>query len=120
MDARKIFTILILMLVFRPVSAEVVGNELKYRVGDTQFNGYIAYDDSIKGGRPGVIVVHEWWGHNEYARKRARMLARLGYSAIALDMYGDGKQASHPRDAGRFSSAVSSNLPEAEKRFLAA
>lgn len=120
MDARKIFTILILMLAFRPVSAEVVGNELKYRVGDTQFNGYFAYDDSIKGGRPGVIVVHEWWGHNEYARKRARMLAKLGYSAIALDMYGDGKQASHPRDAGRFSSAVSSNLPEAEKRFLAA
>jgi dienelactone hydrolase len=80
----------------------------------------LAYDDSISGKRPGVLVVHEWWGHNEYARKRARMLAELGYTALAVDMYGEGKQASHPEDAGKFASAVRNNMPEAEARFNAA
>lgn len=102
------------------VSAKVVDKQVNYVSGDTQFTGYLAYDDKYIGPRPGVIVVHEWWGHNEYARKRTRMLAELGYSAIALDMYGSGKQASHPKDAGKFSRAVVSNLPEAEKRFQAA
>ncbi|MCA1804860.1 MAG: dienelactone hydrolase family protein [Xanthomonadaceae bacterium] len=46
-----------------------------------------------------LLVVHEWWGHNDYARKRAEMLAELGYTALALDMYGDGKVADHPDDA---------------------
>src|SRR3989304_1386758 len=63
---------------------------------------YSANGQKIKGKRPGVLVVHEWWGHNEYARKRARMLADLGYTAFALDMYGDGKQAAHPNEAGQF------------------
>ena len=102
------------------VNADVVGKDVDYTIEGTRFQGYLAYDSEVKGPRPGVIVVHEWWGHNEYARKRARMLARLGYSAIALDMYGEGKQASHPKDAGKFSSAVKSDLPEAEKRFMAA
>jgi dienelactone hydrolase len=65
-------------------------------------------------------VVHEWWGHNDYVRERARMLAQLGYTALALDMYGDGKQADHPDDAGKFSSEVRANMPQAEQRFRAA
>jgi dienelactone hydrolase len=64
--------------------------------------------------------VHEWWGHDDYARKRARMLAELGYTALALDMYGDGKQAHHPDDAGKFSGEVRKNMPMAEARFKAA
>ena len=59
--------------------------------------GYLAYDDQIEGKRPGVLVVHEWWGHNEYVRNRARMLAELGYTALAVDMYGDGKACRPPR-----------------------
>jgi len=102
------------------VQAAVVGEEVDYRSGDTVLKGYLAYDDSIKGKRPGVLVVHEWWGHNEYARRRARMLAELGYTALAVDMYGDGKQADHPDDAGKFATAVRSNMPEAEARFRAA
>jgi dienelactone hydrolase len=82
--------------------------------------GYIAYDDAIQGPRPGVIVVHEWWGHNEYARDRARQLAHLGYVAMALDMYGNGKQASHPEDAQKFSSEVASNIDVERRRFVAA
>jgi dienelactone hydrolase len=72
------------------------------------------------GIRPGVLVVHEWWGHNEYARTRARMLAKLGYTALAVDMYGDGKQADHPDDAGKFSSQIANNMPLGEARFMAA
>lgn len=94
--------------------------EIDYRSNGQVLKGYIAYDKNIKGKRPGVLVVHEWWGHNEYARKRARMLADLGYTAFALDMYGDGKQAAHPNEAGKFAEEVRSNKDEAEKRFMAA
>jgi len=75
--------------------------------------GYIVYDESKAEKRPGILVVHEWWGHNDYVRKRADMLAELGYVAIAVDMYGDGKQAAHPADAGKFSGMVFSNMDEA-------
>ena len=53
--------------------------------------GYLAYDENVKGKRPGVFVVPEWWGLNDYARRRAGMLAELGYTALAVDMYGEGK-----------------------------
>ena len=102
------------------VSAEVVGEPVDYRAGDTVLKGFIAYDDSFEDMRPGILIVHEWWGHNEYARKRARMLAELGYVALALDMYGDGKQANHPDEAGKLAGEVMKNLPVAKARFLAA
>jgi dienelactone hydrolase len=82
--------------------------------------GYIAYDKNIEAKRPGIIVVHEWWGHNDYTRERADMLAELGYTAIAIDMYGDGKQAAHPEDAGKFSGMVMKNIEVAKARFDAA
>lgn len=65
-------------------------------------------------------MIHEWWGHNEYTRQRADMLVELGFVALAVDMYGDGKQAQHPDDAGKFSSQVMGNLDEATARFNAA
>jgi dienelactone hydrolase len=99
--------------------AAVIGKEVSYQAGDTTLKGYVAYDDAFKGKRPAVLVVHEWWGHNEYARKRARMLAELGYTALAVDMYGDGKQAHHPDDAGKFATEVSKNMPMAKARFEA-
>jgi len=101
-------------------SAKVVGKTVNYEVDGKKFVGYIAYDDKIKGKRPGIVVVHEWWGLNAYARKRANMLAKLGYSAIALDMYGGGKNATHPKDAQAFAGAVFADLDQAEARFNAA
>lgn len=100
--------------------AEVKTQEVTYKEQDTELKGYLAYDDAVQGKRPGILVVHEWWGHNSYARKRARMLAQLGYTALAVDMYGDGKTAEHPDDAGKFAKAVGGNLPLAKARFLAA
>ncbi|UCE88365.1 MAG: dienelactone hydrolase family protein [Pseudomonadota bacterium] len=100
--------------------AAVQGKEVEYRANGTVMKGYLAWDDAAKGKRPGVLVVHEWWGHNDYARERARMLAELGYTALAVDMYGDGKQAAHPDDAGKFAGEVRKNMPVAKKRFVAA
>ena len=90
---------------------------VEYRLGDDTFSGYLAWDDSSSTRRPGVLVVHEWWGHNPYARRRAEMLAELGYTAFALDMYGSGKLADHPDDAKAFMTAVTSDMPVAEARF---
>jgi dienelactone hydrolase len=114
--------ILITLLLLASVSAqaEVVGEEVSYQSGDTTLKGYLARDNAMHGKRPGVLVVHEWWGHNDYARKRARQLAELGYVALAVDMYGDGLTADHPDDAGKFASAVRSNLPLMQARFRAA
>jgi dienelactone hydrolase len=100
--------------------AAVKGEEVQYKAGNTVLKGYLAWDDAVKGRRPGVLVVHEWWGHNEYARNRARMLAELGYTALVLDMYGDGHQAHHPDEAGKFSGEVRKNLTLARQRFDAA
>src|SRR6516225_9800121 len=72
---------------------------IEYRHGDTVLEGYLAYDDAMPGKRPGVLVVHEWTGHNPYVRKRAEQLAQLGYVAFALDMYGKGVQAKDAADA---------------------
>ena len=100
--------------------ARVIGEEISYQSDGTTLKGYLAYDNESNNKRPGVLVVHEWWGHNEYARKRARMLAELGYVALAVDMYGDGKQASHPEDAQKFSSEIANNMPLGRARFEAA
>ncbi len=96
------------------------GKEVQYTADGVVMKGYLAYDGTVKGKRPGVLVVHEWWGLNEYARKRVRMLAEMGYIALAVDMYGDGKQAMHPDDAGKFSSELMKNFDTAKSRFTAA
>jgi dienelactone hydrolase len=77
---------------------------VEYKHGDTVLQGYLAYDDAISGKRPGVLVVHEWYGHNPYARKRAEQLAKLGYVAFALDMYGKGVLAKDRDEAAKLSS----------------
>jgi dienelactone hydrolase len=116
------FVVALVSVIAGSASAEpnIKGKEVTYRSGTTVMKGYLAYDKNIKGKRPGILVVHEWWGHNEYARKRARMLAEIGYAALAVDMYGNGKQAMHPEDAGKFSSELMKNFDTAKARFTAA
>jgi len=117
---RRMFALIFLASFLPTGQSAVVGEEVEYEVGDTVFNGYIVSDDATAGKRPGVLVVHEWWGNNDYTRKRADMLAKLGYTALALDMYGDGKVADHPDDAGKFAGEVRKNMDAAEARFRAA
>jgi len=73
-----------------------------YTADGVNFKGFIAYDDNIKGKRPAILVVHEWWGLNDYVKMRVRKLAELGYIAMAADMFGDGKIAENPTDAQAF------------------
>jgi dienelactone hydrolase len=101
-------------------SSKIITEEVPYQVNNTEFTGYLAYDSSTDVKRPGILVVHEWWGLNDYACKRAEMLAELGYVAFAVDMYGDGKLAEHPEDAKMFMQEVISNIPNAEKRLITA
>ncbi len=79
--------------------AEVKDERIEYKVGDTLFTGVLAYDDTAKDKRPGVLVCHEWWGCNEYMERRVRMLADEGYIAFAPDMYGSGRVTSDPKQA---------------------
>ncbi|MEM8996604.1 MAG: dienelactone hydrolase family protein [Acidobacteriota bacterium] len=102
-----------------PVDAEVKTEVREYKVGETQLRGLLAWDDSVPGKRPGVLVVHEWWGHDAYAQERAKQLAAAGFTAFALDMYGAGKLADHPEDAQKFTMALLGDLPGAKQRFEA-
>jgi dienelactone hydrolase len=114
-------TILLLsFFLINPAWSAVKGEPVEYKAGATVLKGYVAYDDTLPGKRPGVLVVHEWWGNNEHARNAARKLAQAGYVALAVDMYGNGKTANHPQDAGKFSGEVAKNFPLMRQRFDAA
>ena len=91
-----------------------------YTAGGTTLRGVLATDPAKSGRRPGVLVVHEWWGLNDYIKRRASMLAELGYTALAVDMYGDGKVADNPSDAGALMNSVLGNMKSGEERLAAA
>lgn len=99
----------------------ITSMEVSYTTDDgLTMNGYVAMPEGATGDMPAALIIHEWWGHNEYARSRADMMAELGYVALAVDMYGEGKQAGHPEDAQKFAMSVMGNLESAQARFDAA
>ena len=100
-------------------SVALAGEEITYSADGTTLKGYISRPAGA-GKRPAVLVVHEWWGNNDYSRKRADQVAGLGYVALAVDLYGDGKTVDNPKDAGALSGEASKNLDVTEKRFAAA
>lgn len=99
---------------------EIEAKEISYEADGVTMKGYMAYDANSNEKRPAVLVVHEWWGHNEHSRQSAEDLAKLGYVAFAVDMYGDGKKAEHPDDAKKFAGAVMKDFDGAKARFDAA
>ena len=113
----KLYAIVALFFWTQSASAEVIGREISYQLDGESFTAFIAYDDAISGTRPGILVVHEWWGHNAYTRRRAEMLAEQGYTALAVDMYGTGKLAEHPENAKAFMMSIMGNFSVAQKRF---
>ncbi len=117
---RVVFLLILLSLSVSQGHAALQSREVTYEAEGTSLKGYLVYDDNFSGKRPGVLVVHEWWGNGKYTRHRANMLARLGYVAMAVDMYGDGRQVDHPDDAGKFASQISKNFVLARARFVAA
>jgi dienelactone hydrolase len=86
--------------------AAIKTETVTYKEGQIEAHSFIAYDDSVSGKRPGVLVVPEWWGLNDYPKMRAKMLAQLGYVAMAVDIYGDGKVTSDPKQAGQWADAL--------------
>ena len=100
-----------------PASAAVKTKQIDYDAGGTKLQGFLAWNDAQKGKHPGVLVVHEWWGHNEHARNQAKRLAEAGYVAFALDMYGKGKLATHPKDAQAFAAEATKDPATVKARF---
>ena len=91
-----------------------------YKDGATTLKGFVVYDDATRAKRPGVLVVPEWWGVTKHTHGEARRLAELGYTAFLVDMYGDGKTANNPNDAGKLYASVMDNPATMQSRFNAA
>jgi dienelactone hydrolase len=99
--------------------AAIKTQSIDYQQGGVTFQGYLAYDDSIQGKRPGILICHEWWGLNDYPKHRAEQLAALGYVAFALDVYGKGVIATNPTDAARLSGEIGGNRDLIRQRATA-
>lgn len=100
--------------------AELYGEPVTYHDGDTQLEGWVVYDDARPGPRPGVLIVHQWKGLGDYEKKRAGMLARLGYAAFCADIYGKGVRADNPQDASALASKYKADRPLLRRRVAAA
>lgn len=107
---RNLIALAALALVAGTSQAAVVTKVVEYEFDGIKLKGFCAHDDAVKEKRPGVLVVHEWWGLNEYAKDRCKKLAELGYVAFAVDMYGDGKTTEHPDDARKFATMTRENV----------
>jgi dienelactone hydrolase len=101
-------------------AANLKEENVTYTGDNTTMDGYIVYDANKEGKRPGVLVIHEWWGLNDYLKMRARKLAELGYIAMAIDLYGNGKTADNPDDAGKYAGPFYQKPQMAKARFDAA
>ena len=91
-----------LLLLAGAARAAIKTETVAYKQGQVEAQSFLAYDDSATGKRPGVLVVPEWWGLNDYPKTRARMLAQLGYVAMAVDVYGEGKTTADPKQAEKW------------------
>jgi dienelactone hydrolase len=109
-----------LLVIASSASAALHTKVVEYQQDGTALQGYLAWDDAFHGKRPGVLVVHEWWGENAHARRSAEKLARAGYVAFALDMYGKGKVTTHPDQAQAFVAEATKDPEVIAARFHAA
>ena len=119
MKFRYLTTMLIVLMLAGTAHAKVVTRSIDYNDNGTRLEGFLAYDDGITGKRPGILVVHEWWGLNDYARSRAEKLAAMGYVAFALDMYGKGKVTTHPEQASTWMEVINGNMALWANRAMA-
>lgn len=99
--------------------AEIVTKAVEYRQGDTTLEGYVAYDDSVKTPRPGVLIVHQWKGLGAYEKMRAEMLAKMGYVAFACDIYGKGVRPANMQEAGAQAGKYKGDRPLLRQRVRA-
>jgi dienelactone hydrolase len=116
----KLVTGALLALSAATAAAAIKEEPVTYKEGDTTLKGFIVYDDAAKGKRPGIVVVHEWWGITKHTREEARKFAAQGYTAFVADMYGEAKTAEHPNDASGLMKALMGNPAVMQARFNAA
>ena len=117
----KIFAVIAVLLGTTGLAqAKLITQTLEYQHGNKTLQGYLAYDESFKGKRPGVLVAHQWKGLGDYERERARMLAEMGYVAFALDIYGKGIRPKTREEAGKLSGSYKANRPLWRERARAA
>ena len=88
-----------------------------YTLDSLNMNNYLVYDENVEGKRPAVLVIHEWWGLNDYTKRRAKMLAELGYVAMAVDMYGNGRIGNDPGAAQNLATPYYQHPDMAKKIF---
>src|SRR5581483_11327559 len=120
MSMRRTFLLAVLLLGATQARAEVKTKTITYSADGVTCKGYLAWDDKAQGKRPGVLVLHEWWGLNDYARKRAEQLAGMGFVAFAGDIYGEGKVTEHPDEARAMATMMRKNLKGWQDRAAAA
>jgi dienelactone hydrolase len=107
---RSVLTMAAVTITAGAAEAAVVTKVVEYEYDGVKLKGFLASDDAVKEKRPGVLVVHEWWGLNEYAQERCKKLAALGYVAFAPDMYGNGAVTEHPADAKKMADLTRENV----------
>jgi len=93
---------------------------VSYKIDTLNMRSYVVYDENMEGKRPAILVVHEWWGLNDYTKRRARMLAEMGYIAMAVDMYGNGRMGNDPGAAQALAMPFYMHPDMAKKHFDAA
>ncbi len=98
----------------------ITEENISYGTDSAKLTGFVAYDSNSSAKRPVVLIIHEWWGLNDYVKGRARQLAGMGYLAMAVDMYGDGKMGNNPDEAGKLATPFYTNPGLAKSRFDAA
>lgn len=125
MKTKNFITLLTILVLTTSGFAEKTANSkikeqvVTYSVGNITYQGFLAYDENIKGKRPAILVVPEWWGMTDYPKMRARQLAELGYVAFAVDMFGNGKIAANPTEAQNYTKPFYANA-ELSKTILEA
>ncbi len=116
---KTLFAAVLALCAALPAQALIKTKVVEYKDGDVVLQGYAAWEDGFKDSRPGVLVVHEWYGHGPYARRRAEQLAKLGYTAFAVDMYGKGVFAKSHEEAGKLAGAFFNDRAAMRTRALA-
>ena len=120
MKTKLLLSFFLWFLCLPPAFAAVTGQTVEYRDGRTVLEGYLAYDDAVPGKRPAVMVVPEWNGLNDYAKKRADQLAGMGYVGFAVDMYGKGIHAETHEEAAKLSRVYFKDRKRMRRRAKAA
>jgi dienelactone hydrolase len=127
MKTKNLITVLIIFIMTmtttlfaeKSSTSKIKEQIITYSVGNIDYKGFLAYVENLKGTRPAILIVPEWWGLNDYTKMRARKLAELGYVAFAVDMFGNGKIAENPTEAQSLTKSFYSN-PQLSKLILEA